>query len=72
MDNTKKENQRVLTEQEAAQYLGIQAKTLQKWRLSKKGPKHLQISSKLVRYRFQDIEDWLLNDSDRKGDWEVL
>jgi predicted DNA-binding transcriptional regulator AlpA len=73
MNDSKSYETIILTEQEAAEYLGIQAKTLQKWRLAKKGPKHIQISSKLVRYRVEDIEHWLLKDSDRKGDgWEVV
>ena len=48
----------LLTEEDAAQFLGILPRTCRAWRNSR-GLPHLKITSKVVRYRRGDIESWL-------------
>lgn len=43
----------------AAQMLGMSVKTLQAWRFYGKGPKYLKIEGKAVRYRPDDLKQWL-------------
>ncbi|MEO1242503.1 MAG: helix-turn-helix domain-containing protein [Pseudomonadota bacterium] len=50
----------LLTEREAAQYLGVSPRTLSNWRVrSNDGPRYHKLSSRAVRYRRADLEDWL-------------
>ena len=48
-----------LTESEAADYLGISKKTLQRWRFDHKGPAYAKLNNKLIRYRLADLDDWM-------------
>jgi excisionase family DNA binding protein len=47
-----------LTETEAAEYLGISKKTLQRWRYSRSGPPYIKLKH-LVRYPVEDLQSWL-------------
>jgi hypothetical protein len=49
-----------LTEAEAAEFLHLQARTLQSWRYRRPpcGPKFLAYSSRAVRYRLSDLVAW--------------
>jgi hypothetical protein len=48
-------DERKLTEQEAAQFIGLTVHTLRKWRWKKQdGPPYLKLGS-CVRYRLQDL-----------------
>lgn len=45
------------TERQAAQLLGVSARTLQDWRLSGKGPlPFTKLGRKMVRYKVADLE----------------
>ena len=48
-----------LTELEAADYLGISKKTLQRWRFDHKGPAYAKLNNKLIRYRLADLDEWM-------------
>lgn len=49
----------LLSEKETAQILGFAPKTLQKWRSLGKGPTHIRISKGCVRYRREDLHEWI-------------
>ena len=48
-----------LSEQQAADYLGISKKTLQRWRFEHKGPAYAKLNNKLIRYRLADLDEWM-------------
>ncbi len=48
----------LLTEYEVAQRLHISLASLRRWRLERRGPRFIKVSS-LVRYRPEDVEEWL-------------
>ena len=49
----------LLTEKEVARLLGFSPRTLQKWRVTGAGPRHLKISARCCRYRMRDVEEWM-------------
>lgn len=49
----------LLTEKQAAEFLGFTARALQKWRIQGTGPKFVRISSRAIRYQVQDLIDWI-------------
>ena len=48
-----------LSESEAAEYIGISKKTLQRWRFDHKGPPYAKLNNKLIRYRLADLDEWM-------------
>ena len=48
-----------LSENEAAQYLGLSVKTLRRWRFGRTGPIYAKLNSKLIRYAKSDLDDWI-------------
>jgi predicted DNA-binding transcriptional regulator AlpA len=48
----------LLNETEVAKKLHVSLACLRRWRLEKRGPKFIKIGQ-LVRYRPEDLEDWL-------------
>ena len=50
--------QNLLTEQEVSRQLQVSLATLRRWRLERRGPKFIKVSS-LVRYRPEELEAWL-------------
>jgi len=46
------------TERQAANFLGVTARALQKWRTTGKGPLFVRISGRCVRYRRRDLLAW--------------
>ncbi|MAW80407.1 MAG: hypothetical protein CMI63_09220 [Parvularcula sp.] len=54
-DVTKKDR---LNNEEAAQYLGLKAATLNKWRVYGEGPPFIKVG-RLVRYRRTDLDAYL-------------
>ncbi len=48
----------LVSERDAAAALGLQPRTLQEWRRRGEGPRHVRISSRCVRYRVRDLEEW--------------
>lgn len=49
---------RLLTERDAADFLGYSARTLQNWRVRGGGPVFVKVSSRSVRYRRRDLIAW--------------
>lgn len=45
---------------EAAELLGLSARTLQDWRLRGVGPRYIRLSSKAVRYRPRELARWII------------
>lgn len=58
MDNTSTPLPDLLTPEELADYLKISLRTIEGWRLSKKGPPHVPMG-KHVRYRADHLAQWL-------------
>ena len=48
-----------LTESEAAEYLGISKKTLQRWRFGPRGPNYEKVAGKLIRYHQAILDAWM-------------
>ena len=49
----------LLTEKEAAKLLGFSVRTLQGWRYRGGGPRFVRVSRGCVRYRRQDLDEWV-------------
>ena len=49
---------RLINEIDAADYLGLSERTLQKWRVTGGGPRFVKVSGRMVRYRRRDLMDW--------------
>ena len=58
MDKTRTALPVLLTPEEVADYLNISPRTIEGWRLSKKGPRFVRMG-KHVRYRADHLEQWL-------------
>ena len=50
---------RLLDDIQTAEFLGLQPATLALWRVKKKGPPFVRISANCVRYRVQDLKEWI-------------
>jgi len=50
--------QNLFTEQDVSRQLHVSLATLRRWRLERRGPKFIKVSS-LVRYRPEELEEWL-------------
>jgi len=50
----------VMTTEEVARYLGVNKKTLDRMRGRGDGPRYLRLTSKIIRYRRTDIEEFLV------------
>ena len=46
---------RLITEQEAAEFLGVQVKTLQEWRTKGRGPRFVRLGTRMVKYRRREL-----------------
>ncbi len=46
---------KLLTQNQAAKFLGISHRTLENYRLTGAGPKYVRIGKRLVRYRKSDL-----------------
>jgi len=49
----------LLTERQTARYLNFTQRCLQAWRQRGGGPKYVRISSRAIRYRKIDLDDWI-------------
>lgn len=49
----------LLTERQAATILGFSIRTLQAWRVRGGGPAFIRISARCVRYRIEDLQEWI-------------
>jgi len=52
------DSERLMTETEAAGFLGVTRRALQQWRLNGNGPKYVKISQRCVRYRRIELIKW--------------
>lgn len=50
----------LMKEREAADLLCHSVRTLQKWRVNGFGPEYIRISSRSIRYRYGDLNKWLM------------
>ena len=48
----------LINEGEAARFLGYSVRTLQNWRVRGGGPAFVKVSSRSVRYRRRDLNQW--------------
>ncbi|MCP4203757.1 MAG: helix-turn-helix domain-containing protein [bacterium] len=51
--------QALLNQAQTASLIGVSERTLECWRWKGNGPAFVKISSRAVRYRRQDIEQWV-------------
>jgi DNA-binding transcriptional MerR regulator len=49
----------LLTQRQAAAYLNVSIRTLQRWRLEGIGPPSIRLPNGYLRYRLADLEAWL-------------
>ena len=49
---------RLINEQEAANFLGFSVRALQNWRVRGGGPEYVRVSRRSVRYRRRDLVRW--------------
>ena len=52
------QNDRLLTAQQAAEYLGLTPRFLEMRRFNGNGPPYIRISSRCVRYQMSDLRIW--------------
>ena len=50
----------ILNTREAAQYLGLSQTCLEHWRMLRTGPPFVRVSARCIRYRLDDLETWLV------------
>jgi excisionase family DNA binding protein len=49
----------LLTREDLAEYLGVSVVTVDDWRRQGIGPVRMVLGKNLVRYRLEDVEEWL-------------
>jgi hypothetical protein len=49
----------LITESDAAQFLGYTTRALQNWRVRGGGPRFVRVSSRSIRYRRRDLIAWV-------------
>lgn len=52
------DNERLLTQEEAAAYLNLSPSTLNGWRVMRRGPAYLRLTPRCIRYRLADLRRW--------------
>lgn len=50
---------KILTTAEAAAYLKVAPGTIENWRVRKVGPPYLRLNGRTVRYRQDELEEWV-------------
>jgi excisionase family DNA binding protein len=53
------EDEELMTEEEVAKLLTVSLSTVKRLRVSGEGPRSIRISTRVVRYRRQDVLDWM-------------
>lgn len=51
-------NETFLNTTEAAQFLKVSPRTIEKWRITGEGPEFLRLGRRRVVYRPEDLESW--------------
>jgi len=59
IDTLHESSDSLFTESQTAQYLNFTPRCLQAWRQRGGGPKYVRISSRAIRYRKIDLDDWI-------------
>lgn len=49
---------RLMSEQDAAEFLGYTVRALQNWRVRGGGPRFVRVSARSIRYRLLDLIRW--------------
>lgn len=49
----------LLNEHEAAEFLGVKVTGLRDWRINGNGPPYCKMSARVVRYRPEDLRQWI-------------
>lgn len=57
--NANKIETSLISEYEAADLLGVTQRSLQTLRLAGRGPRFIRLNERLIRYRIDDILQWL-------------
>jgi predicted DNA-binding transcriptional regulator AlpA len=60
----------LLTEHDVARVTGLSVASVRRWRLLRQGPKYLKIGA-AVRYRPEDVSEWLRSRPSGGGDSEA-
>lgn len=50
---------RLINETEAASFLGYSIRALQNWRVRGGGPRFVKVSSRSIRYRRRELNEWI-------------
>lgn len=50
--------ERLINEQEAAEFLGYTVRALQNWRVRGGGPRYVKVSGRSIRYRRRHLIEW--------------
>ncbi len=53
------QNERYINELEVSKLLGLKPRTLQQWRITGKGPRHIKMSERTIRYELSEVQKWL-------------
>ena len=53
------EDEELMTEEQVAKLLTVSVSTVKRLRVSGEGPRSIRISPRVVRYRRQDVLDWM-------------
>lgn len=49
----------LLTTEQLAEFLGVSVRTVEDWRFDRKGPSHIRLGPRTVRYRSDEVLEWL-------------
>ena len=58
IDMYESNNERLISESQAAEFLGYTRRALQAWRFRGVGPRFVKISARSIRYRLCDLISW--------------
>lgn len=60
---TPHQHRRILRTKEAAQKLGLQPSTLEKWRVTGDGPPYIRLSARAIGYLDDVLDQWIIQRS---------
>lgn len=49
----------LLNSDEASRYIGYRGSTLRQWRYLGQGPKYIRVNGRSIRYRREDLDEWM-------------
>ena len=59
MEKTEQRPEPLLTTKEVAEFMGLSAYTLSRYRMDGIGPNYIQVGPKMIRYKRADVEEWV-------------